>query len=74
MFQFLLWIPAVASLALGVTYLVLGEAGPPVKIAGSLWFLGALYLQFGSGHPLAGLLAQTVLALVLAFWNRTPRP
>lgn len=70
MFQYLLLIPAGTSLILGLIYVFHGVARPPVKIAGSLWFMGSLYVQFGSRYPLVGLLTQTVLAMVLAIWRR----
>ncbi len=70
MSQYLLLIPAGTSLVLGVIYVFLGDARPPVKVAGFLWFAAALYLQFGSRSSLAGLLAQTALAMTLALWRR----
>jgi hypothetical protein len=70
MFQYLLWIPAGTSLVLGVIYVFLGDARPPVKAVGFLWFAAAVYLQFGSRWSLAGLLAQTALAVMLAFWRK----
>ena len=70
MFQYLLLIPAGTSLILGVVYVLLGDAKPALKVAGSLWFMAALYLQFESNHPLVGLFAQVALAMVLAIWKR----
>jgi hypothetical protein len=70
MFQYLLWIPAGTSLVLGAIYVLLGDARPPAKVGGFLWFAAALYLQFGSRYSLAGLLAQTALAMTLAIWRK----
>ena len=70
MFQYLLLLPAGTSLVLGVIYVFLADARPPVKVAGLLWFLAALYLQFGSRWSLAGLLAQSALAMMLALWRK----
>lgn len=70
MFGWLFLVPPVASLILGVTYLVVGRGRPSLKAAGAATCLGALYLQFGSRHWLAGLLLQTCLALWLAGWRK----
>ena len=71
MFQILLLLPAGTSLVLGVVYLFVGEARTAVKVGGAVWFLAAVYLQFGSTFPLAGLLAQTGLAMLLAVWRKS---
>ena len=68
--QYLSLVPAGTSFILGVVYILFGEARPAVKIAGAMWFVVALYLQFGSGYPLVGLLAQVLLAMALAIWKR----
>lgn len=70
MFQYLLLVPAATSLILGVVFIFLGEARPAVKVAGTLWFIGALYLQFVSSYPVVGLLAQVTLAMILAIWKK----
>lgn len=66
----LAWAPAATSLVLGVVFLSYGEAGPAVKILGTVVFFAALYLQFFSPLPLLGLLVQVGLALCLALWRR----
>lgn len=63
-------VPPVASLILGITYLVVGRGGPVAKAVGTGVFFGALYLQFGSRYWLAGLLLQTGLALCLVLWKK----
>jgi hypothetical protein len=67
---FLALVPAATSLILGLMYLYLGEARPPLKILGTFIFVAASYLQFFSSHSLFGLLCQVGLALCLAMWQR----
>jgi hypothetical protein len=70
MYQYLLLLPVGVSAVLGVVYLLLGDGSPRLKIAGTVVFALAVYLQFGSSFPVVGLLLQTFLALCLAFWHR----
>ena len=73
MIALLMFVPAAVSLILGGVYLVMGTARPAVKGLGAGFFLGAVWLQFFSRWPLAGLLAQTGLALALELWRRLGR-
>ena len=71
---FFVLVPAATSLILGLMYLYLGEAGPALKVSGTVIFIAASYLQFFSSHTLAGLLLQVGLALCLAMWHRVSAP
>jgi hypothetical protein len=68
-----MFVPATVSLVLGIVYLMMGTAGPVAKCLGAAVFLVAVYLQFFSRWPLAGLLMQIGLALCLELWRRLGR-
>ena len=70
MLPFLSLMPVATSLILGIVYLFHGDGPPAVKIAGTVVFGTALYLQFFSSHALFGLLLQIAVALALALWRR----
>jgi len=70
MLPLLVLVPVGTSFILGLVYLTMQEGRPLPKIAGSIVFLAAVYLQFYSRHTLAGLLLQTALALTLAIQRR----
>ena len=62
--------PALASLILGIVFVIFGDARPALKVAGAVVFVIALYVQFETRFMLAGLLLQSALALCLAIWKR----
>ena len=70
MLPFLVLIPIITSLILGIVYVFHSDGPPAIKIVGILAFGAALYLQFFSRHALAGMLLQIALALALALWRK----
>jgi len=70
MLPLMMLVPAATSLILGGAYLLAEEARPALKILGTVVFLAAVYLQFRSPYPLAGILLQVALALVLVLWRK----
>jgi hypothetical protein len=70
LFGLLACVPPGASLILGVLYVWTAEVGRAIKFATAVTFVTALYLQFLSPWPLAGLLIQIVLALGLELRRR----
>ncbi len=70
MLPFLVLMPVVTSLILGIVYVFHGDGPPATKIVGTAVFGAALYLQFFSRHALFGLLLQIALAISLALWRK----
>ena len=68
MLQLTTWAPFMASLVLGLVYLITGEGGTRWKALLCAVFVSAAYLQFRSPYPIAGLLLQCALAMTLAIW------
>lgn len=66
-------VPAAVSLALGIVFVVLGEARGALKGVVVVVFGLAAWLQFATRHELAGMLLQIALALYLALWMRLQR-
>ena len=64
------YVPVLASAALGLLYLALGEGSPRLKGVGVMVFLVAAYLQFVAGDLLPGILLQIALAFTLEMWRR----
>lgn len=70
MLPFLVLVPVGTSLVLGIVYVSSWNTKPASKIAVTVIFTAAVYLQFFTGHSLFGLLLQVVLALYLAMWQK----
>jgi len=64
------WVPVLTSFVLGVLYLTMSDGAPALKIAGTVVFLAAVYLQCFSANMTAGLLLQVALAFSLEIWRR----
>jgi hypothetical protein len=72
--SFVFFLPVVVSIVLGPIYLATSAGSPWVKLAGVVAFGAAVYLQFFSAYPLAGLLVQVGVALSLAVWRKLRTP